>query len=82
MAADACAGAEEDGRAGRRAPRRAAMSATVRASSRSACSMRISYNPEPHNGHKVRVTGYMVRLGAEIRVNVQSLQMVGASCGN
>jgi len=23
----------------------------------------------------------MVRLGAEIRVNVQSLQMVGASCG-
>ncbi len=42
----------------------------------------ISYNPEPHNGHQVRVTGYMVRLGAEIRVNVQSLQMVGASCGN
>ena len=41
----------------------------------------ISYKPEPHNGHKVRVTGYMVRLGAEIRVNVQSLQMVGASCG-
>ena len=42
----------------------------------------ISYNPDPHNGHKVRVTGYMVRLGAEIRVNVQSLQMVGPSCGN
>ena len=41
----------------------------------------ISYNPDPHNGHNVRVTGYMVRLGAEIRVNVQSLQMVGASCG-
>lgn len=41
----------------------------------------ISYNPEPHNGHKVRVAGYMVRLGAEVRVNVQSLQMVGASCG-
>ena len=40
------------------------------------------YNPEPHNGHKVRVSGYMVRLGAEIRVNVQALQMVGASCGN
>ena len=40
----------------------------------------ISYKPEPHDGHKVRVTGYMVRLGAEIRVNVQSLQMVGASC--
>jgi len=38
------------------------------------------YNPEPHNGHKVRVSGYMVRLGAEIRVNVQSLQMVAASC--
>ena len=41
----------------------------------------ISYNPDPHNGHKVRVAGYMVRLGAEVRVNVQSLQMVGASCG-
>ena len=42
----------------------------------------ISHNPEPHNGHKVRVTGYMVRLGAEIRVNVMSLQMVGPACGN
>lgn len=41
----------------------------------------ISYKPEPHDGHRVRVTGYMVRLGAEIRVNVQSLQMVGSSCG-
>ena len=41
----------------------------------------ISYDPEPHNGHTMRVSGYMVRLGAEIRVNVQSLQMVGASCG-
>jgi hypothetical protein len=40
------------------------------------------YNPEPHNGHKVLVSGYMVRLGAEIRVNVESLQMVAASCGN
>jgi mono/diheme cytochrome c family protein len=40
------------------------------------------YNPEPHDGHKVRVIGYMVRLGAEIRVNVEALQMVGASCGN
>ena len=42
----------------------------------------ISHNPEPHDGHTVRVTGHMVRLGAEIRVNVTSLQMVGASCGN
>jgi mono/diheme cytochrome c family protein len=42
----------------------------------------ISYKPEPHNGHKVRVTGHMVRLGAEIRVNVSSLQMVGTACGN
>jgi mono/diheme cytochrome c family protein len=41
----------------------------------------INYNPEPHNGHQVRVTGYMVRLGAEIRVNVQSLEMIGTSCG-
>jgi mono/diheme cytochrome c family protein len=42
----------------------------------------ISYKPEPHDGHKVRITGYMVRLGAEIRVNVMSLQMVGPSCAN
>lgn len=41
-----------------------------------------NYKPEPHNGHKVRVAGYMVRLGAEIRVNVTSLQMVGPACGN
>jgi hypothetical protein len=41
-----------------------------------------NHNPEPHNGHKVRVTGHMVRLGAEIRVNVTSLQMVGPACGN
>jgi mono/diheme cytochrome c family protein len=41
----------------------------------------ISYNPDPHNGHKMRVAGYMVRLGAEIRVNVQSLEMIGTSCG-
>ena len=42
----------------------------------------ISYSPEPHNDHKVRVTGYMVRLGAEIRVNVQSLQTIAPSCAN
>lgn len=42
----------------------------------------ISYNPDPHKDHKVRIAGYMVRLGAEIRVNVQSLQMVGTACGN
>jgi mono/diheme cytochrome c family protein len=42
----------------------------------------ISYAPEPHNGHKVRITGYMVRLGAEIRVNVMSLQMVGPACNH
>jgi len=41
-----------------------------------------NYKPEPHTGHRVRVDGYLVRLGAEIRVNVQALQMVGASCGN
>ena len=42
----------------------------------------ISHKPEPHDGHRVRITGHMVRLGAEIRVNVTSLHMVGASCGN
>ncbi len=39
-----------------------------------------NYSPEPHNGRMVRVSGYLVRVGAEIRVNVQALQMVGASC--
>jgi mono/diheme cytochrome c family protein len=42
----------------------------------------ISYNPDPHKDHQVRITGHMVRLDAEIRVNVASLQMVGTSCGN
>jgi mono/diheme cytochrome c family protein len=40
-----------------------------------------NYNAEPQNGHRVRVSGYLVRLGAEIRVFVQQLQTVGASCG-
>ena len=39
-----------------------------------------SYGPEAHNGRRVRVSGYLVRLGAEIRVNVQTLQSTGASC--
>jgi mono/diheme cytochrome c family protein len=39
-----------------------------------------NYSAEPHNGQKVRVSGYLVRLGAEIRVNVQALQPVGVSC--
>lgn len=42
----------------------------------------ISYKPETHKDHTVRITGYMVRLGAEIRVNVQSLQTVAPSCAN
>jgi mono/diheme cytochrome c family protein len=41
-----------------------------------------NHDAEPHNGHKVRVTGHMVRLGAEIRVNVTSLQMIGPACAN
>jgi mono/diheme cytochrome c family protein len=41
-----------------------------------------NHDADPHNGHKVRITGYMVRMGAEIRVNVESLQMVAPSCGN
>jgi mono/diheme cytochrome c family protein len=40
------------------------------------------YGPEPHDGQKIRVSGYLVRLGAEIRVDVQALQPVGTSCGN
>jgi mono/diheme cytochrome c family protein len=40
------------------------------------------HNPEPHAGHKVRVGGHLVRLGAEIRVNVQTLEMIGPSCAN
>lgn len=39
-----------------------------------------NYGAGPHNGQKVRVSGYLVRLGAEIRVNVQALQPVGVSC--
>ena len=79
VAAHQRAGTEANGRRPRASRRRRCP--TVRASSPSACSTRSATSPSPHNGHKVRVTGYMVRLGAEIRVNVQSLQMVGASCG-
>lgn len=39
-----------------------------------------NFGAEPHNGQKVRVSGYLVRLGAEIRVNVQALQPIGVSC--
>ena len=39
------------------------------------------YGPDPHNGHKVRVSGYLVRLGAEIRVNVQIAPDGRRSCG-
>jgi len=41
-----------------------------------------NYSPEPQNGRRVRISGYLVRLGAEIRVFVQQLQTAGASCGN
>lgn len=40
-----------------------------------------NYAPEPQNGRRVRIAGYLVRLGAEIRVFVQQLQPAGASCG-
>jgi mono/diheme cytochrome c family protein len=40
-----------------------------------------AYSPEPHNGQRMRVSGYLVRLGAEIRVQVQTLQMVATACG-
>jgi mono/diheme cytochrome c family protein len=39
-----------------------------------------NYAPEPQNGHRVRISGYLVRLGAEIRVFVQQLQPLGVSC--
>ena len=41
----------------------------------------ISYNPERLDGRRVRVVGHMVRLGAEIRVNVASLESLGDACG-
>jgi mono/diheme cytochrome c family protein len=41
-----------------------------------------NHGAEPHNGRTMRVSGYLVRLGAEIRVNVQAFQPIGASCSN
>lgn len=35
---------------------------------------------DAHKGHKMKVTGHMVRQGAEIRVNVSEMQMVAATC--
>lgn len=40
----------------------------------------ISYNPERLEGRRVRVTGHMVRLGAEVRVNVSALEAAGDAC--
>lgn len=39
-----------------------------------------NYAPEPQNGRRVRVSGYLVRLGAENRVFVQQLRAVGMTC--
>lgn len=41
-----------------------------------------NHGAEPHNGRTMRVSGYLVRLGAEIRVNVQAFQPIGAPCSN
>ncbi len=40
-----------------------------------------NFGADQHDGHRMRVSGYLVRVGAEIRVNVQALQLVSASCG-
>jgi len=39
------------------------------------------YDAASQADHKVRVVGYLVRLGAEIRVSLTSLQTVAQSCG-
>ena len=39
-----------------------------------------NYAPEPHNNQKTRVQGYIVRLGADIRINVQNIQNAGTAC--
>ncbi len=41
----------------------------------------ISHKPEALDGRRVRVVGHMVRLGAEIRVNVASMESAGGACG-
>ena len=41
-----------------------------------------NFAPEPHTGQKTRVSGYLVRLGADIRLNVQAIQTAGAACAN
>lgn len=39
-------------------------------------------NPAPLANHIVKVEGYLVRLGAEIRVSLTSLEQAGGSCSN
>jgi mono/diheme cytochrome c family protein len=39
-----------------------------------------NFGSDQHDGQRMLVSGYLVRLGAEIRVNVQALQTVGVSC--
>ena len=37
-------------------------------------------NPAPHTGHKMAVKGLLIKDSKEVRINVTSFQMAGATC--
>jgi hypothetical protein len=37
-------------------------------------------NPAPHTGHKMAVKGLIIKDSKEVRINVTSFQMAGATC--
>jgi mono/diheme cytochrome c family protein len=42
----------------------------------------MAYSPESHKGHKMYVRGLLIKLPAELRMTISSLDMVAPSCGN
>ena len=42
--------------------------------------LRVYLSPDPHNGHRMEVKGFLIRLPEENRINVSSLEMVAPTC--
>lgn len=40
-----------------------------------------AYRPEPLNGHRVEVRGFLIRRPSELRINISSLESLDPSCG-
>lgn len=40
-----------------------------------------AFHPEAHAGHKVNAKGFLIRTGADVRINVTWVEMLAADCG-